>query len=150
MCRIILRISYSLKDCQETWRKKLDTLPSTEMLMANCILAAAITVYCGPMQTLTRHKFFESLQRTCRDYGFPTADQGVLKLGDFPRFMLGVVRVCTMELSVHGHQHVPSRVVARAGEDAHLPSLPRPVCNSSRKQFLKTWGWGCGRQALHT
>lgn len=63
--------------------------------MANCVLAAAITVYCGPLQTLTRHKFFDSLRRTCRQDGFPTTDQDmdkVLKLDDFPQFMLGVVR----------------------------------------------------------
>lgn len=76
------------------WRRKLDTLPELEMLVANCILAAAITVYCGPLKTCARHKFFQSLRGVCRSQGFPDRDQdieGILELEGFPEFMLGVV-----------------------------------------------------------
>lgn len=84
-----------MKGRQETWKNKLNTLPEIEMLMANCILAAAITVYCGPLKTSSRHKFFDSLQKVCQSQGFPAADQGVesvLKLEDYAEFMLGMVR----------------------------------------------------------
>ena len=87
---------FSLKGRQESWNKKLDTLPEIQMLMANCILAAAITVYCGPLKTCSRHKFFDSLQRVCQSQGFPIADQGIekiLKLEDYSEFMLGEVRL---------------------------------------------------------
>lgn len=73
---------------------KLDTLPEVELLMGNCILAAAVTVYCGPLTTHARHSFFESLRRICRLQGFPAAHQEldhVLKLEHFPQFMLGEV-----------------------------------------------------------
>ena len=99
----ILLSLYSLKGCQESWKKKLSTLPEIEMLMANCILAAAITVYCGPLKTSSRHKFFDSLQKVCQSQGFPAADQGMenmLKLEDYSKFMLGVVRTlvfCTSQ-----------------------------------------------------
>ena len=86
----------SLKGRQDSWKKKLNTLPEIEMLMANCILAAAITVYCGPMKTALRHKFFDSLQKVCQSQGFPAADQdlgSVLKLEDYSEFMLGKVKI---------------------------------------------------------
>ena len=62
--------------------------------MANCLLASAITVYCGPLKTLSRNKFFETLLAVCRSHGFPAVDQDtnqVLKLADYSEFMLGVV-----------------------------------------------------------
>ena len=83
----------SLKGCQELWQKRLDALPGIETLMANCVVTAAINVYCGPLQTLTRSKFFDGLQRICQSQGFTTNKKhNLLKLEDFPEFMLGTVR----------------------------------------------------------
>lgn len=70
--------------------------------MANCILASAITVYCGPLKTHARHMFFERLQAVCKSHGFPAADQdlgNILKLEAFSEFMLGMVRLNTQSVS---------------------------------------------------
>lgn len=93
---------HSLKACQDSWQRRLDTLPKIEMLMANCILASAITVYCGPLKTHARHMFFERLQAVCKSHGFPAADQdlgNILKLEAFSEFMLGMVRLNTQSIS---------------------------------------------------
>lgn len=90
-----------LKGQQEAWQKKLDALPQIKMLIANCILTAAITVYCGPLKTCIRHKFFENLLRVCKSQGFPAAGEdlnNVLKIAAYPEFMLGVVRTIASTL----------------------------------------------------
>ena len=81
----------SLKERQETWQSKLDLLPTTKMLAAKCILAAAITVYCGPLKTKARHTFFEKLLAVCRSQDFPTSDDHNLDLAGYPEFILGLV-----------------------------------------------------------
>ena len=41
---------FSLKLRQEEWNERLTELPSTETLLANCVISAAFLTYCGPLQ----------------------------------------------------------------------------------------------------
>lgn len=44
----------SLKGRQESWQSRLEALPQPKTLLANCILAAALTTYCGALRTSAR------------------------------------------------------------------------------------------------
>ena len=46
----------SLKPRQEAWLKKLNSLPGSRSLLVDCVLASAISVYCGPLSTNARLK----------------------------------------------------------------------------------------------
>ena len=47
--------SHSLQSRQRVWQDRLDHAPPPDHLLANCVLAAAITTYCGPFKTRTRY-----------------------------------------------------------------------------------------------
>lgn len=44
----------SLQSRRKAWQHCLSNTPSHNLLLANCLLAAAVTTYCGPYSTLSR------------------------------------------------------------------------------------------------
>ena len=45
----------SFQGPEEKWTKSYSELPSNECLLANCILATAFIVYCGPLSPRARY-----------------------------------------------------------------------------------------------
>jgi len=83
----------SWKMRKESWESRLNSLPTLEVLVANCILAAAFTVYCGPLSASARRRVFDSLVSLCQSCGLPPdSGHSLLSLSSYPAFMLGEVR----------------------------------------------------------
>ena len=48
---------YSLKDMEREWKAYVDEYTSSEILLANCVAAAAFLTYCGAMGVDRRFVF---------------------------------------------------------------------------------------------
>ena len=99
----------SLRSRQESWQKRLDSLPTLEVIVTNCILAAAATTYCGPLKTHLRQRLFDTLLHVCCSHGLPPSGaantlKNVLKLQSYPAFMLG--EVCDHCCTIFGYVYV--------------------------------------------
>ncbi len=87
----LLFLPHSLKIREESWHRKLDSLPSIEVVVTNCILAAAFTVYCPILKTSQRHSLFSALLDICQHCGLPINDDHTLTPSSYPKFMIGEV-----------------------------------------------------------
>ena len=88
--------SSSLKVRQDSWQRQLEAIPPLKTLMANCILAAALTVYCGPLDTSARYTVFDSLLAMTRHCGVISGNEdqkSLLSLSSYAAFMLGEVYI---------------------------------------------------------
>jgi len=78
-------------------------MPAVKALAAKCIVAATVTVYCGPLKTSYRHLFFQKLKTVCKLQGFGISSEHALDLEEYPLFMLG--KVSTLSLSCLCHTY---------------------------------------------
>ncbi len=83
----------SLRGREEAWLAKLATLPSLETVTTNCVLAAAFTVYCPPLNTRHRHALFNAILEICEHCGLPAHDPHTLTPHTYPHFIIGEVLV---------------------------------------------------------
>ncbi|XP_053397319.1 dynein axonemal heavy chain 5-like isoform X6 [Mercenaria mercenaria] len=61
----------SLKGQEEDWKQHVKDNDSNELLLANCISAAAFLTYCGPHNMDTRKRMGEFFMQVCEHHGMP-------------------------------------------------------------------------------
>ncbi|XP_055889444.1 dynein axonemal heavy chain 8-like isoform X3 [Biomphalaria glabrata] len=65
----------SLKSQESKWRQEVQDNDGNELMLANCITAAATLTYCGPVNIDTRRRMGEFFMQVCEHHGVPLHKQ---------------------------------------------------------------------------
>ncbi|XP_023932047.1 dynein heavy chain 5, axonemal-like isoform X1 [Lingula anatina] len=88
----------SLKSQEQEWRQHVRENDSNEMLMANCIAAAAFLTYCGPMTTDTRKRMGEFFMYVCEHHGMPMPRKQLFRNLELIDFLYETTEVKQLEM----------------------------------------------------
>lgn len=76
----------SIKDIEKTWKQYVKEYSSNDVLICNCIVAAAFLVYCSPLNVDSRVRMGTFFLTICRHNDLPTSSKIILenfRLHDF-------------------------------------------------------------------
>ncbi|CAL1527205.1 unnamed protein product [Lymnaea stagnalis] len=91
----------SLKSQESKWRQEVKDNDNNELLLANCITAAATLTYCGPVNIDTRRRMGEFFMQVCEHHGLPLHKQQLfrnIELIDFLYTPLDIIKLQRKQL----------------------------------------------------
>ena len=82
----------SLKTQESEWRAHVKEYNNNDVLVSNCIAAAAFLVYCGGMNTDVRLRMGEFFMTICEHHGIPLPSFKLFRNLELVNFLYDTVR----------------------------------------------------------
>lgn len=122
----------SLKYMEREWKSYVDEYTSSEILLSNCIAAAAFLTYCGAMGVDRRKRMGKFFMQVCRDNGLKVQHQHLFDRLTLPEFLKG-------------------KIVLKTWENVLLPTDPismDTICIFSQEECSDSWALLCDPQRI--
>ncbi|XP_066278010.1 uncharacterized protein [Branchiostoma lanceolatum] len=97
----------SLREQELLWQQSVEENSSNDLLLSNCITAAAFLTYCGPMGLDGRNSMYEFFLHVCEHYGLPIPNKMLYRDVPLVNFLYTDVQIKHLEL-----QGLPTNPVA--------------------------------------
>ncbi|CAH1799095.1 unnamed protein product [Owenia fusiformis] len=88
----------SMRQQELLWRQHCKEYDCNEVLLANCIAAAAFLTYCGSMNTDVRQRMGEFFMFVCEHHGVPLAKKQLFRNMDLVEFLYSPIHIKELEL----------------------------------------------------
>lgn len=122
----------SLKDMEREWKAYVDEYTSSEILLANCVAAAAFLTYCGAMGVDRRKRMGKFFMQVCRDNGLKVQHQHLFSRLTLPEFLKGKITLKTWQ-----HMQLPTD-----------PISMDTMCIFSQEECSDCWALLCDPQRI--
>ncbi|XP_068697910.1 dynein axonemal heavy chain 8-like [Montipora foliosa] len=122
----------SLKYMEREWKAYVEEYNSSEILLANCIAAAAFLTYCGAMGVDRRKRMGKFFMQVCRESGLKVQHQHLFDRLTLPEFLKG-------------------KVTLKIWENLQLPTDPismDTMCIFSQEESSDSWALLCDPQRI--
>lgn len=123
---------HSLKYMEREWKAYVDEYTTSEILLSNCIAAAAFLTYCGAMGVDRRKRMGKFFMQVCRDNGLKVQYQHLFDRHTLPEFLKG-------------------KIVLKTWENLQLPTDPismDTICIFSQEESSDSWALLCDPQRI--
>ncbi|XP_077977225.1 dynein axonemal heavy chain 8-like isoform X3 [Glandiceps talaboti] len=96
--RAATEMIHSLKSKEHQWREYVNDNCEMELLLSNCITAAAFLTYCAPMDTDTRKRFADEFNELCSHHGLREPKKKLFKNISLIEFLYSKVDIQALML----------------------------------------------------